>query len=86
MKRFKTQKYLWRHKRGQTTVEYILLTGFAALMVVGIKKLVVDNVASKVLPEVVQQIESAGGRQGPATLGGQNNVGYYYLKSQSVKK
>lgn len=64
-------------KKGQTMVEYLLLTGAVALTVVAMKKVVMDGMFASVLPETVSEV------QGMAASGGRR-VGYYYTNSATT--
>ncbi|MBS1983991.1 MAG: hypothetical protein JST16_07440 [Bdellovibrionales bacterium] len=67
-----------RKSKGQTTLEYIMLMAAAAFMVVSVKKLVLEGMFVKTLPETRDAIS------GEAASGGSTNPATYYSKSLSV--
>lgn len=64
-------------RRGQTTVEYLLLMGAVAFFVVAFKKAVLEGMLVTFLPETIEAAK------GEATSGGQN-LGYYVNKSRAT--
>lgn len=65
-------------KKGQTSVEYLLLMGAAVFAVVAFKKALIDGMFTKVVPETVGSV------RGEAGTGGRKPA-YYYLKSRATE-